>query len=542
MRLANRAAYVPPQCFTQTRGANGEPAANPCFVCHTRPESPNFTDDADLQLRLSLPPLLAKNPWTNLFDPPVLHTPRASDAEVTAYVRRSNYFDANGSVALAATLASPPPAWDANHNGKWDGFTPDVSFAFDDRGFDHRPDGSLSGWRAFAYFPFPGTFFPTNGAADDVAIRLDPAFREAKDGRPDAHVYEVNLAIVEALIARADVAIDPVDEKALGVDLDRDGRLATASRVAFDAASDASGKTRMRYVGRAHDEERAFPIAPGFFPTGTEFFHTVRYLDTAPDGTVTMAPRMKEVRYAKKTRWSSYAVAQANAIRDAREQDEAADGTHEVRFQGELGIYNSSGWLLQGFIEAADGNLRPQSFEESASCEGCHGGLGVTTDSTFSFARKMTTGPARGWFHWSQRDLRGIPEPKRADGEYEYTFYLREARAGDELRGNTEVLARFFDAQHALRPSEVERLHGDISTLLLPSAARALDLDRATMAIVATQSFDKGRDPILAPATHAYERVSIGDSTGITTAVVAAPLLRANRGAADPQLVSTIRK
>ena len=122
----------------------------------------------------------------------------------------------------------------------------------------------------------------------------------------------------------------------------------------------------------------------------------------------------------------------------------------------------------------------------------------------------MTTGPARGWFHWSQRDLRGIAEPKRADGEYEYALYLRQAGAGDELRANAEVLARFFDERHALRPNEIERLHGDISALLLPSAPRALDLDRAYLAIVKGQSFDKGRDALLAPASNAYERYRLG--------------------------------
>jgi hypothetical protein len=58
-----------------------------------------------------------------------------------------------------------------------------------------------------------------------------------------------------------------------------------------------------------------------------------------------------------------------------------------------------------------DGSLRPQSMEESTFCAGCHGGIGATTDSIFSFARKLGgRAPARGWFHWSQRDLRGIAE------------------------------------------------------------------------------------------------------------------------------------
>jgi hypothetical protein len=497
-------------------------AKNPCYACHTRSEPPNYANDDDLQLRLSLPASVKTNPWTNLFDPPVLHSPRASDDEILAYVRRSNYFDDRGNLALAAALGALPAAWDTNANGKWDGFVPDVWFRFDDRGFDHRPDGSLSGWRAFAYYPFLGTFFPTNGSMDDVAIRLDPVLQKDKDGRDDRTVYEINLAIVEALVRRKDIAIDPVDEVPLGVDLDLNGQLGRASRVAFDAAPDHSGKTRMHYVGLGHEKETStfFPIAPGLFPIGTEFFHTVRYLDVGADGVVTMAPRMKEVRYAKKVRWASYEVARANVAREAQDQAESSSGTHEVHWANERGVFTRT-WLLQGFIESTDGSLRPQTFEESAFCEGCHAGVGATTDSTFSFARKVGDGgPARGWFHWSQRDLRGLAEPKRADGEYEYTLYLREAGAGDELRENAEVTRRFFDDRHVLRPAELAILHRDISHLLLPTSGRALDLDRAYRAIVQTQSFDKGRDAVLAPARNVYADVAIGLSTGVRRAVV----------------------
>ena len=71
-------------------------------------------------------------------------------------------------------LDKPPAEWDANGDGHWDGFTPDVEYAFDAAGFDHRPDGTTTGWRAFAYYPFPGTFFPTNGSLTCVANWLGP--------------------------------------------------------------------------------------------------------------------------------------------------------------------------------------------------------------------------------------------------------------------------------------------------------------------------------------------------------------------------------
>jgi len=513
-RLINRIAYIPPACFTMTRGDAGTKAHNPCYVCHTRSQPPNFIDDDELQRTLTLPALAGDNPWTNLFDPLVTHAPRVPDPELLAYVRQSNYVADGKRLLLADALAAVPPAWDLNGNGTWDGYKPDVGFDFDDRGFDHL-GGRATGWRAFAYYPFPGTFFPTNGSADDVLIRLDTALQQDRQGTFDRTTYEVNLAIVEALVTRADVAIDPVDEAALGVDLDLDGQLGRTARVVFDEG--ASGASRMHYVGRAREDERKglLPIAPGLFPVGTEFFHTVRYLDVDAAGAVVMAPRMKEVRYAKKLHWASYEAARASARREAREQSEASSGTHEVPWQAERGVY-THGWVYQGFIEAADGSLRPQSYEETASCEGCHGGIGATSDSVFSFARKLgASSPARGWFHWSQHDLKGIPEPKQTDGRYEYSTYLGEAGGGDELRENQEVLDRFFDDHRELRPGALSRLHDDISYLLLPSGERALALDRAYLAVVRTQAFDKGRDAVLAPARNVFAHVPLGQSTGI---------------------------
>jgi hypothetical protein len=522
LRLVNRVAYIPPQCFTRTHVAGDDLAKNPCYACHTHSEPPNYANDDALQLKLSMPVVARRNPWSNLFDPPIAHARHWSDGEILAYVRQGNYFDDRGNIALAQTLGAPPAAWDDNGNGKWDGYTPDVWFRFDDHGFDCRPDGSLSGWRAFAYYPFPGTFFPTNGSADDVAIRLDPALRKNRDGRFDRAIYELNLAIVEALVRRTDIAIDPVDETTLGVDIDLNGRLGWATRVAFDAATDGSGRTRMHYVGLAHEAEVSsdFPIAPGLFPLGTEFFHTVRYLDVGPDGVVTMAARMKEVRYAKKVRWASYEIARAHAAREAQEQEESSDGTHDIQWANELGVFTRT-WVLQGFIETRDGSLRPQTFEETAFCAGCHSGIGATTDGMFALARKIDDARhARGWFHWSQRDLRGIVEPRRADGEYEYTFYLRQAGGGDELRENAEVTRRFFDDHGALRPAEISRLHRDGAALLLPSPERALDLDRAYRAIVEAQGFEKGRDAVLAPARNVDVDVPLGQSTGVRQAIV----------------------
>ena len=131
-----------------------------------------------------------------------------------------------------------------------------------------RP-AAATGWRAFAYKPLPGAFWPTNGSADDVAIRLPAPSASATDGTPDDGVYALNLAILESLITQADVTIPATDEVPLGVDLDRDGRLGTATRVAF--AFDPRNGIAMRWVGRAKEELDAgrlhlaallFPRAP----------------------------------------------------------------------------------------------------------------------------------------------------------------------------------------------------------------------------------------------------------------------------------------
>jgi hypothetical protein len=516
LSVGNRFAYIPPACYTKTRDEGGV-ARNPCFVCHRRSEPPNFADDGDLQLRWSLPVAAADNAWTNLFDPPLARAPRVSDDDLLAYVRQSNYFDDDRRVsALARTIESISHG--ALGDVPWRGYLPDAWFSFDDRGFDHGPDGAYTGWRAFAYYPFPGTFFPANGSADDVLIRLDPSLQEDEQGTFDLRVYEVNLAIVEALLTRADVPIDGVDERAWSVDLDLDGSLGRATRVTFDRTRDGKGRTRMQYVGRAGSEQKAgrFPIAPGLLPLNTEFLHTVRYLDIGPDGVVTMAPRMKELRYAKKLRFLTYDDLAAQATRERIEQERSVDHVIHYAWTYDRGLYNGQGWLFQGFIEAEDGSLRPQSYEESLYCAGCHGGIGATTDSVFALPRKLGgTFQARGWFHWSQHDLRGLPEPRSSDGHYEYTRYLEANGASDELRDNREARSRFFDDRGALRSSAVERLHGDVGDLLLPSPGRALDLDRAYRAIVREQSFARGRDATLAPSAHAYRRAPVGTETGL---------------------------
>ena len=519
-RLDNPAAYVPPQCYTQTRDADGT-VHNPCFTCHTRAERPNFVDDEALQIHYDFRAPARENRWMNLYVDRRADVAAVTDEEILRHVRTSNY-RAGERLLLAETLhprqgGKLPEAWDVDHDGRWGGYVPDAHFDFDERGFDRDPKGAPTGWRAYAYYPFPGVFFPTNGSAGDVLFRLPAAFREGEDGRYDPTVYRVNLALTEALIKRRDVAIEAVDEEALGVDLDQDGKRGRATRVAFRPEA-------MRYVGRARLEQAAGKIAlePGLFPGGTELLHSVRYLDVV-NGEVTMAARFKELRYARKAAWVSSDKLAELAAAEARELRDYPDRLERMLGEPEHGLSNGQGWLYQGFIEDRDGALRPQTLEETTFCMGCHRGVGATTDGVFSFRRKLdASAQAEGWFHWTQHGLRGLAEPQAADGRYEYTFYLEQNGAGDDLRDNEEVIAKFFHGQ-ALRPDVVARLHGDIAELLLPSPQRALMLDATYRSIVLAQSFTRGRDATLTPAARVHRRVEPHQATGIITPV-AAPL------------------
>jgi hypothetical protein len=517
----NRIAYIPPQCFTRVQDAPGAPAQNPCYVCHAEAPAPNPWSQPELQLSYDFPETVAgraaENPWRNLFRDRRLELAAISDSDVDRYVQGDNYRASGRGNALAQKLGEPlPPGWDGDGNGRWDGYVPDAWFRFDAAGFDRAPDGTRSGWRSFAYYPMPGAFLPTNGSFDDVMIRLAPAFRQDAAGREDVAVYVINLAIIEALIGRRSIAIDPVDERPLGVDLDGDGTLGSARRVAFrwkprDPAS-------MSYVGRAAALQRAgrVHLAPGLFPEQTEFLHSVRYLTVARGGRVVPAPRMKELRYARKHHWLTYSDLSDRAQREAKEAVLDPDRPELFLGDAERGLHTGMGWSYQGFIEDARGELRPQSHEETLYCMGCHGGLSATDDGIFTFSRKLGAGPARGWSAQAVTVPARLGDPLRADGQPEYATYLRQNRAGDEFRANDEVLAKFFDANGVARRPAFARLASDIASLLLPSAERARALDKASWLLTREQSFTEGRDPLLRPADNVLPSVSSGSPTGIS--------------------------
>jgi hypothetical protein len=522
--LANQIAYVSSQCFTKTVDDAGK-VHNPCYACHIPSREPNYLDDGNMQSEYRFPGdpgATIINPWTNLFKDRSAAVAGITDDAVLAYVRQDNYLE-NGSLLLTELLSKALPAsWDVNGNGKWDGYLPDAYFNFDDEGFDRAPDGRYTGWRAFAYAPFLGTFWPTNGSTDDALIRLAPGFRQAEDGTDDMVVYKTNLAILTAVIERRDVILPaPVNEAQWGVDLDHDGAVGTASLVKFDWAP-LEGRL-MSFVGRARLEQQAgrIHLAAGLFPEGTEFLHSVRYLNVDDSDTVGMAKRMKELRYAVKRTWYTYSDLKAAALKEVREKDVNPERTRQLTGNAEIGMGNGQGWTYQGFIEDKNGRLRPQNYEETAFCIGCHSGIGATTDNAFSFPRKFRESGRfqAGWYHWSQKGLAGTPEPVRSDGRYEYTYYLEQNGAGDEFRGNDEIKAKFFAADGSLKPDMIEKLHADVTVLLTPSRSRALALDKAYRAIVQEQSFVLGRDATTTPVTTVHQSVAEGTPTGVVKVV-----------------------
>lgn len=512
--LTHPQAFIPAQCWTRTQDPDGS-VHNPCYACHGLPKPPNFVNDVEFQLAYAFRTNSEQNPWTNSFVDRTAEVAAISDQAIDGYVRVSNYREGD-ELLLAERLEQPPVVWEAGEPDKrWSGYIPDAWFEFDDQGFDIDPRGRPTGWRAFAYHPFVGTFWPTNGSADDVLIRLPEMFRQDAEGKPSSTIYALNLAILDALIHQADVAISPTDETALGVDLDKNGELGVARQVSFRWAPKKG--EHMHWVGRAHAfEDGEARLAAGLFPKGTEFLHSVRYLDVGEQGRIQLAPRMKELRYAKKTSWQTYSDLRNAAIDELREARAHPDRLRNAVGNVEIGIYNGWGWRYQGFIEDSKGRLRPQTHEENLSCVGCHGGISQTIDSAFAFPRRRkANGEMLGWYHWDQRGPEGLAEPALKGGQPEYRTYLEQVGGGDELRSNPEVRAKFFDAKGALKPAELKRLSSDITHLIWPSPARARQLNKAYRSIVKAQSFVRGRAATVEPTDKVHRRIGDEAPTGV---------------------------
>ena len=245
------------------------------------------------------------------------------------------------------------------------------------------------------------------------------------------------------------------------------------------------------------------------YPLGTELLHSVRYLD--PESPTQMAARMKELRYMRKVEdpddWGRQRAYELEALEKAENKLPKYQGDVEV------GFLTPWGWQLQGYIEDARGSLRVQTDEEHRFCMGCHGGIGVTIDHVFSFARKVP-----GADGWRPQDIRGLHDrPQVGHASPELVTYFSRVQGGDETRSNEELLARYF--QHGTLDEQQLRRAAvggdrDLAWALFPTRDRALALDKAYLAIVREQSFTRGRDAMLAPAKRVHPRIE-QDDTGI---------------------------
>lgn len=513
--INTRGAYITSMCYTQTTDSVTNYVFNPCYSCHTKGKVPNYYNDTNLQKEYNFPAEVMKNPFTNLFKDRSIHVEALTDESILAYVRASNYFSQEGNITLAMELPR-----------EWKGYRPDCYFNFDEEGFDQDKEGVYTGWRAFRYYPFLGTFWPTNGSTDDVLIRLDTIFTLDENTTFDKEVYRLNLAIVEALVKQKEINFDFfVDEKFYGVDINGNDILDTANTISPKIKS---------YVGLAklYLSEEKVHLALGLFPENTEFLHSVRYLDWDYEkDQIAMSARMKELRYAKKYAWKTYGEIQRAAeseLWEALALDSSEAQIALFRGSYEEGLRNEIGWQYQGFIENKEGRLRPQTHEETIGCMGCHSHLGATTDSTFSFARKFE-GVKKdqndyAWNHWSQKGLNGVNEPMvkylNYGKQYEYSFYLQNNHSANEFRNNDEVQSRFFDDNGSIKQDRLNALHDDITVLLFPSKERALLLNKGYKVIVEEQSYIYGRDTHIKPMKNVYKVIKEGQETGITKTIV----------------------
>ncbi len=411
---------IPAQCWIET----GYGTQNACKYCHTDyltriGHGNNFPIGED-QVLFSFPsPKLNLINWKNITHPQEIvarlqaegiPVPEAGDAANLDWVRRDNWRE-----AYARGRRVQDDSWNNPANRDSDlqllpALNPDDLYPWKEAdptdggrhgfvsadGFVMNAKAECTGWRAVNFFPY-AIFTPLTGSVSGIYIRLPRPFRE-KDGRFDKETYVRNLDLLETQI------------KNLGTD-------------------------RTHYHGDAAN----IALDKGFYPVGTEFAHPLHYVDLNADGERgsqldgvaaetgesfefpgTRSRRVKEIRYMYK--WKAVTLAD---IAPAEEEAEAVQGKEWKGW-----IDNGAGWILVGFIERRDGDLRPQTTEELMQCLGCHSAVGNTVDAVWSFQRKLP-GDA-GWGEmdygaYSSREpewtrLNDYINPKVEQGEMAY-FY-----------------------------------------------------------------------------------------------------------------------
>jgi len=388
LNFDNPYANIPAQCYIET----GNGRQNACLFCHTNGlynlglgnnnpqagaiKAVNFQIDYGYEPISTTAPYAAINRWENTLYPEKLAeyvsnlniTPANWDMQT--YIRTDNWQN-----AYNQRLGSAKD-WDSGYNNSMrllpglnpsdlpadsDGFvrsqTPDDSYFGDDKGY-------ITGWRAVNFMPY-GIFTPINGSVSGIYIRLPAKFMKNSQGEFDLTTYETNLDLLDKAISDNLQALEGTN-----------------------------------YIGMAADVN----ILRGAYPKGTEFAHPLHYVDIEADGISevsafpgTRAQRVKEVRFMYKL--EDY---NPTSARPGTGEGDSIYGNDEQGW-----VNNGAGWILAGFIEDSQGELRPQNREELTQCIGCHSGYkntefpnftsgtGNTVDSTWAFPRKLPN--AAGW-------------------------------------------------------------------------------------------------------------------------------------------------
>ncbi len=464
----NPESVIPPQCYTKTNGKN-----NPCYACHQSYDKsenrPNQMGDGTLQGNYEFSDVGLTNSWKNLFVDRRELIADISDKAILDYIGEDNY-TASTENGLPAEMQIKQLSY------------PDEAFG------EHGIANDGSGWVAYNYKPFPSTFWPTNGSTGDAMIRLPAAF-QLRQGEYSEDVYLANLTLLEMALKDVDtLAVPPLNEQTIGMDLNGDGALSEAV---------THIQRQSHYVGDASSIELSYQL----YPQGTELLHTVRYIGVDDEGQIYNAPRMKEVRYMQKALFRSKESLASAYYAEAK--DKAFEKLPQTRYLGEeKGIDNGFGWTLNAYIEDKQGQLRPQHEQELAFCNGCHKTVGSTFDQTFSFARKVPG--AKGWGYINLHEIDDVPNINEQEGEF--LTYMKRVGGGDEFRQNAEMLARWFNADGELNEAKVKQANS-VYELITPSPERALALNKAYQTIVKEQSYLFGRDATITEATNVLSEI-----------------------------------
>ena len=256
-------------------------------------------------------------------------------------------------------------------------------------------------------------------------------------------------------------------------------------------------KRRSHFVGDAKD----ITVENMLYPKGTEFLHSVRYVGVTDEGAIKPSARLKELRYMKKHTFFPLSRIRQTYYGEAKEKH--FENLPAVSDFGDRGFANGFGWLIWGFIEDKNGDLRQQAKEEQFFCAGCHKTIGTTIDQTFSFPRKLA-----GADGWGYLDLTKIMDvPNRGENKGEFLTYMERVQGGDEFRQNAEMIARWFNQDGSLKYKKIEAL-SSIYPLITPSKERALALNKAYLTIVQEQSYLFGRDPVLSPNHNVFKAIN----------------------------------